>query len=137
MGDIVLGPAARFLVQTCGRRVIFHILRKHEWQQALERGCYEPVSLRTEGFVHCSTREQTLVTASRYFRGQTDLMLLYIDPSRLRAELRLEHPSNPQDERAGELFPHVYGPINLDAVRRSEDFPYDSAGDFLWPAGTS
>ena len=96
----------------------------------MERGCYEPPSLRTEGFVHCSTREQTPVTAERYFRGLTDLVLLWIDPSRLTAELRLEPPANSQDERAREMFPHVYGPINLDAVLRVVDFPCDSGGSF-------
>ena len=115
--------------------MIFHILRKHEWQQAVERGSYEPASLKNEGFVHCSTREQTPVTANRYFRGQTDLVLLCIDPSLLKAELRLESPANPHDQRARELFPHVYGPINLNAVRRAVDFPCDSDGFFEWPSG--
>lgn len=113
--------------------MIFHILKKHEWQQAIETGSYEPASLKTEGFVHCSTREQTPATANRYFRGQTDLVLLSIDPSRLAAEVRLEPPANPRDERAHELFPHVYGPINLDAVRRAVDFPCDSGGSFPFP----
>ena len=137
MGHIVLGRASGFLIQTCGGCLIFHILKKHEWQQAMERGCYEPASLTTEGFVHCSTREQTPATANRYYRGQTGLVLLCIDPSRLTAELRLEPPANPHDERARELFPHVYGPINLDAVRRAVDFPCDSTGAFEWPAGIS
>lgn len=120
--------------------MIFHILKKHEWQQAVERGYYEPPSLQSEGFVHCSTREQTLATAERYFRGQPDLVLLCLDPSRLAAEVRLEppaNPTNPHAERARELFPHVYGPINLDAVLRAVDFPCDSNGSFHWPPGIS
>ncbi len=137
MGHIVLGPGARFLIQTGGRHLIFHILKKHEWQQALERGRYEPASLQAEGFVHCSNREQTLATADRYFRGQPDLVLLCLDPARLTAEVRREAPANPNDERARELFPHVYGPINLDAVLRAVDFPCDSVGSFGWPEGIS
>jgi uncharacterized protein (DUF952 family) len=117
--------------------LIFHILKKDEWQRAVQRGCYEPASLKTEGFVHCSTREQAPDTAHRYYYGQTDLVLLSIDASRLTAELRLEPPANPHDERAHELFPHVYGPINLDAVRHAVDFACDSAGSFPWPPAIS
>ena len=114
--------------------MIFHILKRGEWQEAVRRNRYEPASLKTEGFVHCSTREQALSTANRYFRGQPDLVLLCIEPARLAAELRLEAPSNPHDERARELFPHVYGPINLEAVTQVVDFPCDATGCFHWPA---
>jgi len=113
--------------------VIFHILRRGEWQEALRRNRYEPPSLETEGFIHCSTREQTLGTANRFFRGQPDLLLLGIEPSRLTADVRLEAPSNPVDERARELFPHVYGPINLEAVTQVLDFPCDADGLFHLP----
>jgi len=113
--------------------VIFHILKRGDWQEAVRRNRYEPASLKTEGFVHCSTREQTLGTANRFFRGQPDLVLLCLEPSRLTAELRLEGPANPHDERARELFPHVYGPINPDAVVQVLDFPCDAGGSFHLP----
>lgn len=103
--------------------MIFHILKKSEWQEAVIRGVYEPASLRHEGFIHCSTIEQTAATVSRFFRGQTDLVLLNIDPQRLAAELRYEPPADPKDDRADQLFPHIYGPLNLDAVVRVADLP--------------
>ena len=113
--------------------MIFHILKKREWQLALERGWYEPESLKSEGFVHCSTREQTIATAERYFRGQPDLVLLWLDPSLLTSKVRMEGPVNPNDERSRELFPHVYGPINMDAVLGAVDFRCDASGGFGWP----
>jgi len=113
--------------------LIFHILKKAEWQEALRLGCYAPPSLQNEGFVHCSTLEQILGTAHRFFRGQSDLNLLGIDPARLTAEVRLEAPASPNDERGHELFPHVYGPIDLDAVVRTIDFPCEADGSFRLP----
>ena len=115
--------------------MIFHIVKKAEWLEALRRGTYEPESLKAEGFVHCSTFEQAAQTANRFFRGQSDLVLLCIEPQRLRADLRLERPANPSDERVNQLFPHVYGPINLDAVRKALDFPCDLDGSFQLPPG--
>jgi uncharacterized protein (DUF952 family) len=115
--------------------LIYHIARKAEWDEALRQGGYEPASLRTEGFVHCSTLEQTLGTANRFFRGQLDLVLLCIEPSRLTAEVRLEPPADVSEERARELFPHVYGPINLDAVIKVVAFPCEADGSFRLPEG--
>lgn len=128
-----MGAHRGFCYNQGGGALIFHILKNEDWQQAIQTGSYAPRSLQIEGFIHCSTREQTPATANRYYHGQTDLVLLSIDPSLLTAELRLEAPANPHDERARELFPHVYGPINLDAVSRAVDFPCDSGGSFRWP----
>ena len=93
--------------------MIYHILRRSDWDAARQAGMYEPESLRSEGFIHCSTAGQTPGTVTRYFGGEADLILLGIDELRLAAPLRWEHPSN---DRAGELFPHIYGALNLDAV---------------------
>jgi len=113
--------------------LIFHILKKAEWQHAVRRGVYEPESLATEGFVHASTREQTLATADRFFRGQRGLVLLCIEPRLLSAEVRFEAPADVNDERRRELFPHVYGPINLNAVIQVLDLGYGPDGEFRLP----
>ena len=115
--------------------MIFHIVKKAEWLEAQRRGAYEPASLKADGFVHCSTFEQAAQTANRFFRDQSNLVLLCIEPQRLKAELRLERPAKASDERVHELFPHVYGPINLDAVRKALDFPCDTDGSFRLPPG--
>jgi len=115
--------------------VIFHIVKRREWQQAVDCGTYAPPSLQAEGFIHCSTHAQTLDTANHWFRGQQDLVLLHIDPRRLAVPLRLEQPAGRDDERREERFPHIYGPLNLDAVVQVVDFPCEAgpSGSFRWP----
>jgi uncharacterized protein (DUF952 family) len=88
---------------------LFHITTKHAWQAAERRGIYIAPSIDTEGFIHLSTEEQVPRTLARFFAGQTGLLLLRIDPVRLASELRYEAAH-------GELFPHLYGPLELDAV---------------------
>ena len=114
--------------------MIFHILKKRDWQDAVRQGAYAPPSLAVEGFVHCSTLDQTLGTANRFFRGQQDLALLCIEPQRLHAELRFESPADPGDDRASQPFPHVYGAINLDAVTQVVDWPCQLDGSFRLPS---
>ncbi|PWU12199.1 MAG: DUF952 domain-containing protein [Terriglobia bacterium] len=113
--------------------MIFHIVKRGDWQQALDRRRYEPPSLAAEGFIHCSTLTQTLDTANRLFRGQTDLLLLYIDPEAVAGPLEWEPPADPGDERQAEIFPHLYGALNLDAVVQAVPFPCDPDGSFRWP----
>lgn len=111
-------------------RLIFHIAARAAWENALHRGVYEPVGLETEGFIHCSTRDQVIETANRWYRGEIGLLLLSIDPQQLRAEVRYELSANPSDERCGQLFPHVYGPLNLDAVMKATAFDCEADGLF-------
>lgn len=111
-------------------KLIFHLVKRAAWEDALQRGLYAPASLETEGFIHCSTGAQVLETANRWYRGQADLLLLSIDPLRLHPELRDEPPANPSDERSGQTFPHVYGPLNLDAVTQATAFPCEADGLF-------
>lgn len=102
---------------------ILHITTPADWQAALEAGIYGADSLETEGFIHCSTAQQIVATANRFYAGQSDLLLLHIDPQALAAELRWEMAD-------GQDFPHIYGPINLDAVVEVEAFNPDADGSF-------
>jgi len=95
---------------------ILHITSSDEWDLALARGSYTAHSLFTEGFIHCSTREQLPATLERHFAGKRDLVILTIDPSTLQPPLRWE-PAH------GILFPHIFGPINLDAVTNIQELP--------------
>jgi uncharacterized protein (DUF952 family) len=97
---------------------------------AVARGSYAPTSLRDEGFVHCSTLAQVIDTANRYYREQCDLVVLHIDESRLNAELKYEPPTMNHGESAGELFPHLYGELNVDAVVRVVELPCEVDGSF-------
>ena len=94
-------------------RLILHITTAPEWAVAQAAGEYRAPSLDTEGFIHCSLPTQVNHVADWFYRDVPDLVLLSIDPAKLTSELRWE-PS--ADAFAGE-FPHVYGPIALEAVR--------------------
>lgn len=91
--------------------MIYHITTRQSWEAAQHCGAYRAASLETEGFIHCSFGRQVAHTARRYFAGQVGLVLLHIDETCLEAELRVEAGAGTQD-----LFPHLYGPLNLDAV---------------------
>jgi len=114
--------------------MILHILRRAEWDEALRRGYYRPPSLEAEGFIHCSTVAQTLDTANIFFRGQTDLILLHIDERTLTSPFKFESPAAADDARPRARFPHIYGPLNLDAVVDVVEFPCDADGSFQMPA---
>jgi uncharacterized protein (DUF952 family) len=113
-------------------RLIFHITTKTAWNLAQGLGQYSASSLASEGFIHCSTSAQVVATAERFYAGQRGLILLALDSQRIQPEVKYE----PGTDKPDELFPHVYGPINLDAVTRVLDFEPDSAGHFHLPALT-
>jgi uncharacterized protein (DUF952 family) len=117
-------------------REFYHIIDREEWLAAVEAGSYSPESVATEGFIHCSYSEQVLMPANFLFRGRDNLVLLRIDPSRVKAEVRHDPV---EMERGGvesvEYFPHIYGPLNPDAVVGIVEFPVSADGTFALPAG--
>jgi glutathione S-transferase len=68
-------------------------------------------SLEQVGFIHCSFVEQVQLIADGVYRDRPDVLLLQIDPGRLAAQLRVENLEGGDD-----AFPHIYGPLNRDAV---------------------
>ncbi|MER3464747.1 MAG: DUF952 domain-containing protein [Chitinophagaceae bacterium] len=95
--------------------VIYHITTKKEWARAKEQGFYTVPSLETEGFIHNSEAHQVQGVLERYYKGKTDLLKLVIDTEKLTS--RLQYDLAPS---INEAFPHIYGPINLDAVIKVE-----------------
>jgi uncharacterized protein (DUF952 family) len=94
--------------------VLVHLCSLDDWSSAQARGELRPESLSGAGFVHLSTPEQVHLPANRLFRGRGDLVLLHIDPDRLTAPVHWE-PGIATDPESM-LFPHLYGPLPVDAV---------------------
>jgi len=92
--------------------MIFHIATEQQWADTKGQGEYRHKSLETEGFIHCSSRDQLIKTANRYFIDFNSILILHIDEEKLTS--RLIHESS----TGGELFPHIYGSINLDAISK-------------------
>ena len=89
---------------------IFHITTPEAWERQKASGSYRHASLESEGFIHCSDENQGEPTWRRIFGAAPGLVVLEIDVECLASELRYE------EGEPGEFFPHVYGPINVDAV---------------------
>jgi len=122
------GAGHRVLPAERTRQLITHVAERLEWEAATERGEYRPASLAKEGFVHASTAYQTLLPANMFYRGRQGLVLLAIDQARLHSEIRWEEP-----QPTVEAFPHIYGPVNTDAVVMVEPFEPGADGSFELP----
>ena len=92
---------------------IFHIVRPADWD-SYSGEIYEAESLAIEGFIHCSFAEQLDGVISRYYSDANEIIILEIDPTLLTSKLVVE-PST-----GGENYPHIYGPINKDAIVGTE-----------------
>jgi len=117
--------------------MIFHITPRADWEAAQAKGEYVADSLKLEGFIHCSTLAQVMPVAEKYYKGQNGLVLLMIEPTLLSSTLKWEDPSGgapPSGVPEGDMFPHIYGPINLDAVVNVFDFIRDPNGDWSMPS---
>lgn len=91
--------------------LIYHITTSDAWAKAKEIGSYAAPSLKEEGFIHCSELSQVEDIRSRFYKDVQDLLLLTIDTEKLTSQLIFEWSPSVQN-----TFPHIYGPINLDAV---------------------
>ncbi|AFY50282.1 hypothetical protein Nos7524_4533 [Nostoc sp. PCC 7524] len=105
---------------------ILHITQRQKWEQAKNLGSYHADSLDTEGFIHCSQPTQIIKVANRFFYSHTELVLLFINAAQVKSKIIFE----PAD---GELFPHIYGEVNLDAVYQVIDFEPEEDGLFKLP----
>ena len=107
---------------------IYHICREEEWRAAEAAGRYEGSSQdKADGFIHFSSRTQVEESAAKHRAGQTGLLLLAVDPGHLGAALKWE------ESRAGQLFPHLYGPLPVEAVLDVYPLPLDEAGRHVFP----
>jgi uncharacterized protein (DUF952 family) len=91
--------------------VIYHVTTAGDWEAARQKGFYEHPSLKAEGFIHCSQENQVAGVLERYFAGQQSLVKLVIDTDKLTCRFVFDWSPSTKD-----TFPHVYGPINIEAV---------------------
>lgn len=97
---------------------IFHVTTAAEWSAAREAGMYtlstRDLSLAQEGFIHCSFREQVDGVRQRWYSDLSDIVVLVIETDRLTSPWKAEEV--PDSSSSEEPYPHIYGPLNLDAV---------------------
>lgn len=109
-------------------QAIYHICRRAEWEAAQAAGSYPGSSQdRADGFIHFSGPDQVAASAAKHRAGQDDLVLVAVDPAALEASLRWEA------SRGGALFPHLYGPLPLGAVRWVKPLPLGPDGRHVFP----
>lgn len=118
--------------QIAATEPLVHLTGAAPWRVALDAGALVDASLVSEGFVHLSRPDQVAMPAERLFAGRQDLLALAIDPARLRGEVRWE-PGVAGDP-AAMRFPHLYGPLPVDAV--TSVVPYRPGPDGRFAAPT-
>jgi len=105
---------------------ILHIAPRVAWEAAKQAGVYAGDTLASEAFIHCSALTEVMSVADARFQGRTDLIVLVIDARRVGPEVRWE-------EADGQVFPHIYGPLNLDAVFKVLALEPGPDGRFAFP----
>ena len=112
---------------------IYHIATAEDWARARADGQYRTstrgVTIAEQGFIHCSTAAQVGPAANLYYKGLPDLLVLVIDTGRVQHEIRFEHAPG-----SDELFPHIYGPLNADAVVQTSRLAPGRDGQFSFDA---
>ena len=108
--------------------VIYHMCRAEEWEQAQSSGFYPGSSQDlADGFIHFSTAAQIKESAAKHRAGQSGLQLLAVDGAKLGGGLKWEI------SRGGQLFPHLYGALPVDAVIWVKDLPLNPSGMHVFP----
>lgn len=108
---------------------IYKIISKSDWQSAQIAGVFKGVAIDlADGYIHFSTADQAAETAAKHFAGRADLLLITVNPDALIQSLKWE-PS-----RGGDLFPHLYGDLNMEAVEDKTALLLDADGAHIFPA---
>tara|TARA_B100001123_G_scaffold8821_2_gene10923 strand:- start:858 stop:1193 length:336 start_codon:yes stop_codon:yes gene_type:complete len=103
--------------------LIYHLTYKRSWEAAKPTGEYAAPSLADEGFIHCSKDiTQLLKVSARLYPGDENLLVLDVDLDKLTSPIK-EEPS-----RSGEIYPHIYGMLNADAVVRERVLMVNAEG---------
>ncbi len=105
---------------------IYKIVSAAEWHAAEAAGMFSGSGIDLkDGFIHFSTATQAPETAAKHFVGMNDLLLVEVDADALDIKWEVS--------RGGALFPHLYGPLSMSAVRRVVDLPLCASGEHRFP----
>ena len=111
--------------------MIYHIATVADWARAQRDGRYTTSTrgrtLAEEGFIHASSAAQVAAVANAYYRGVPDLIVLVIDPDLVGPEIRYELVPG-----SGAPYPHIYGPLNADAVVGTRPLEPGPDGEFAF-----
>jgi uncharacterized protein (DUF952 family) len=103
--------------------IIYKICPAATWREAEAAGVFRGSGVdHDDGYIHFSTGLQIAETAARHFAGIDDLVLIAVDDTRLGEALKWE------PARSGDLFPHLYAPLTLDAVLWARPLPRGADG---------
>lgn len=110
---------------------IYHLTPRHYFEGLNPDEDFLPAEFDADGFIHCSADEdQMLDVANRFYKGEPgDFLLLVIDEAAVRAKVRHEDAAPEPD---GNLYPHIYGPLNRDAIREIRPMQREPDGTFHW-----
>ena len=108
---------------------IYHLAPAARWREWPAGTPYLPAEYNADGFVHCTAGEELMVqVANRYYRAEPgDFVLLVIDPTRLTSELRWEDSG----DNLAPQFPHIYGPIDREAIVGVRQMRRAESGEFM------
>ena len=90
---------------------IYHVTSRKEWKAAQKNNEYKPAGYDQEGFIHCSIERQVAGVLDRFYKGQTGLVKLKIEKAKVQRPVLFELAQD-----MNELFPHIYGSLNIDSV---------------------
>ena len=95
--------------------LIYHIVTPEVWEKFKNEYEYEAESLASEGFIHCSYRNQLDDVLLRYYKNADKVLILHINLHYLTAKFIAEPATN------REIYPHIYGKINKSAIVNVEE----------------
>jgi uncharacterized protein (DUF952 family) len=108
--------------------MIYHMCPAETWQEAVRAGVYRGgADDRRDGFIHFSTADQVAESARRHRAGQAGLVLIGVESAHLGGRLKWEK------SRAGDLFPHLHGPLDPAEVTSIHPLPLGPDGEHVFP----
>ena len=105
---------------------IYHLVPVDYWEAQPTEQSYVPVDYVREGFIHCTKgADQVAIVANRYYYNDLrEWLVLVLDEQAITSEIKYEPGTD------GQFYPHIYGPLNRDAIREVKRMPRDVDGTF-------